>query len=423
MTKPTYLSYFAGGDLAGVGLQAAGYAPDTLVELDPAIAEVAAANHPDARVLVADVTTVDPRRFERPDLLWASPECKEFSAAKTAGAEGPVQLAQARAICDALTVLTPPTFVLENVTDFRRSRSLAMIRATLDRLGYLHSAVNVVAADFGVPQTRRRLILRAVRGGLVPTLPAPVPWVGWHAAIADLLDTLPPSRFAAWQLARLPETLAGSAFFAANDSRNAANESYGRCSWREESDPAFTVTHNSPGWWKAFLVHPNDRRTMPVVGDNDPAFTVMCADKGMPRAFLVSGQSVNGGPPSIRNGDAPSMTVGTNADRSRAFIVDGQYNGENDAAGRKVRGLTVRESAHPMFTVTSSSTKHPPRAWLDGGRVVAMTARALARFQSVPDSYQLPEAKGLAARIIGNGVPPLLAQRIGEAFLRRGGAM
>jgi site-specific DNA-cytosine methylase len=47
--------------------------------------------------------------------------------------------------------------------------------------------------------------------------------------------------------------------------------------------------------------------------------------------------------------------------------------------------------------------------WLAHGSVVAMTPRALARFQSFPDSYQLPEARTLASRVIGNAVPPLMA--------------
>jgi site-specific DNA-cytosine methylase len=46
-----------------------------------------------------------------------------------------------------------------------------------------------------------------------------------------------------------------------------------------------------------------------------------------------------------------------------------------------------------------------------------MTPRALARFQSVPDSYELPTKRALAAKVIGNMVPPLLMQRIAEGML------
>jgi DNA (cytosine-5)-methyltransferase 1 len=45
----------------------------------------------------------------------------------------------------------------------------------------------------------------------------------------------------------------------------------------------------------------------------------------------------------------------------------------------------------------------------------SMTPRALARFQSFPDWYELPERNALACKIIGNAVPPLLMRRVMEA--------
>jgi site-specific DNA-cytosine methylase len=68
------------------------------------------------------------------------------------------------------------------------------------------------------------------------------------------------------------------------------------------------------------------------------------------------------------------------------------------------------------MTLSAAAVKGPPRAWLEHGRVVQMTPRALARFQSAPDTYQLPQSNKLACRVIGNGVPSLLAQRVAESF-------
>lgn len=343
MSAPTCLSLFSGGGLADLGLAAAGFTPTGAVEYDPAIAEVYRANLGD-HIRCESVMDTDWRSFDRPDLLWASPECKEFSSAKTGGVEGPIQWAQADAICAALEILTPPLFVLENVVGYRRSDySLPRICATLTKLGYFYDLTNVNAADFGVPQTRRRLILRAARDLLSPLMGrvARRRWMGWYAAIEDLLPTLPESAFAPWQFARLPEWLGESAYFMANDSRDAKNQSYGKPSSRLADDPAFVVTHNSPGWWKAFLV--SDQRSNDGIGVG------------------------------VRAGVPPALTVDTRA---------------------------------------AAKT----RAWLDQGRVVAMTPHALARFQSIPDSYILPESRGLACKVIGNGVPCLLAQRVGESL-------
>jgi site-specific DNA-cytosine methylase len=79
---------------------------------------------------------------------------------------------------------------------------------------------------------------------------------------------------------------------------------------------------------------------------------------------------------------------------------------------------TVRESIEPSNTIVSVGDGHSvsPRAWLSAGRVVRMTPRALARFQSIPDSYILPDNNKLACTVIGNGVCPLLYQRIIEQF-------
>jgi len=45
-----------------------------------------------------------------------------------------------------------------------------------------------------------------------------------------------------------------------------------------------------------------------------------------------------------------------------------------------------------------------------------MTPRALARFQTFPDWYELPDTKSLACRIIGNAVPPLAMKKWVQAW-------
>jgi site-specific DNA-cytosine methylase len=154
--------------------------------------------------------------------------------------------------------------------------------------------------------------------------------------------------------------------------------------------------------------------------DPEPSFTVAGAfgdrPSHMPRAILIGGGNtqlaqVDSRP---READAPAFTVAANDSaltNQRAFVVH-----PSDQ-----RTMPVRDEGEPIWTLTagSNATRNPdmrPRAWLDEGRVVKMSPRALARFQSVPDSYQLPDRAGLATRIIGNGVCCLLAQRIGEGL-------
>jgi len=65
----------------------------------------------------------------------------------------------------------------------------------------------------------------------------------------------------------------------------------------------------------------------------------------------------------------------------------------------------------PSPTITSNHGAGKYRAFVNG-RVVKMTPRALARFQSFPDWYELPDSASLAAKGIGNAVPPLFAERL-----------
>jgi site-specific DNA-cytosine methylase len=79
------------------------------------------------------------------------------------------------------------------------------------------------------------------------------------------------------------------------------------------------------------------------------------------------------------------------------------------------RRVQTRVADDPSFTITASPHLDK-RAWLESGRVVQLTPRALARLQSIPDDYILPEGKTLACHVIGNAVPPKMYQKIIEQF-------
>lgn len=105
---------------------------------------------------------------------------------------------------------------------------------------------------------------------------------------------------------------------------------------------------------------------------------------------------------------APTVIACADKITLRAWLVDGQFNGSPD---QRDRPPTVRRGDEPAYTITSSGALRPARACLDG-RVVALTTRALARFQDLPDTYQLPANKTLACKVIGNGVPVRMAAAI-----------
>lgn len=371
----TIATLLSGGEGVGTGARNAGLRHLWGIKIDDAIAGVARDNG--FNVITAAIQDVDSHALEIPDVLHVSPECQNASNAKHDPEAGSLEEKETRldveiagCIVRYLEVLQPRVFTLENVFGYRRFQSFRTIMVALARLGYFADVQHLNAADFGVPQTRKRLILRAVRGGLVPQLPQPEPWRGWYEAIEDLIPTLPESEFAPWQLARLGEV---------RDTTLLAQGGYdGKVVTVAEGEPAFTMTANTN-------------------------------QTGL-RAFIVDGQNAGHGL-STRDADEPSLTV-TAKDKGmpRAFIVGGQFGRPADGSG-KPRVPQVKDGGDPVFTVTAVN-KGDWRAWLSRGHVVKMTPRCLARFQSFPDSYRLPDHNRLACRLIGNAVPPLMYEKL-----------
>lgn len=404
----TIATLFSGGEGVGIGARAAGLRHLWGIEYDADIAAVAQENG--FAVIVGDVCETDPQGLEHPDILHASPPCPSFSSAKVNRAETKRDVALGRAVARFLQGMRPQVFTLENVWAYRKSRSWHIIAKALGECDYMFEVTHRNAADVGVPQTRKRMWVRAVRGGLIPAMPLPEPWRGWYQAIEDLLPDLPDDEFAPWQLERMPDELRESVLL--------AQGAYGdTLVTRDAGEPANTVTANqNQASIKALLVtgqysKPNDcpDRGPQVTPGGTPANTVTASNKYDWRAFLMS--AGNSHEPTVCASNEPARTVvGSHpALGMRAFLVDGA-NARQDIP-------TVRGQDEPSYTVTASGDRAPARAAV-GGRVVRLSPRCLARFQSFPDSYILPESKTLAARIIGNAVPPLQYQKIIEGLVR-----
>ena len=387
--------------------------------------------------------------------------CRNASQANSTATEGPEDLRSADAVCRMLREAWPRWFSLENVTGYRRFESFERILATLRELGYSVQVATVQCADFGVPQTRRRLILRACRNGerlrpLTPThceggkrdwsgRPVLLPWVGWYAAVEDLIDELPESELAPWQRKRLDyERLATCLIGGGNTSDEQAGPGVGVSYTRE---PTRSVAPNADRW-RALLIDGQNQRIsggLTTRLPEEPVMTMGAASKGMPRALLVQGTSTL----DLRDAGAPSAgvvaTVGAKMPKGLLFDGDGNHSRpatllEDDepcmavqawhgmrpanapravlVSSHSIDGAEVASRAELEPAVTIGTNADRLRALLEHSRCVQMTPRALARFQGVPDDYHLPERNSLACKIVGNGVPPEIMRRIGEAWPR-----
>lgn len=457
----TIRTLFSGGEGVGVGAREAGLVHVDGFEYDDKIAQVARDNG--FNTITADVLDIDPHTLQRTDVLHASPVCTNASVANSDGEESPLDRVTARKTAEFVTVLKPDWFTLENVYPYRKFESFGIITDALTQAGYSWDYWHVNSADYGVPQTRKRLILIARLGRgqrvtmppvthhnpadyddaqMVMFAPQTKPWVGWYAAIEDLIPTLPESEFANWQLKRLPDEIKDN-FLPHTQVNSGTDGRYG-------AEPSTTIAHQKNPDKAFILAQGKYNNHIPKSMDYEPVGTITSNTNQLGlRAFIADGKlstsgnnktiQINHGNLPVDNGLTPSPTVSA-SNGARALLVD--YSNTS-------RDATQLDSDNPAMTVSKwhgRRASHAPHAWLQSGRVVKMTPRALARFQSLPDDYKLPQRSkfdidlmealsnalpphlrwafieresidnALAVKILGNAVPPLLYQCIAGVF-------
>jgi site-specific DNA-cytosine methylase len=174
------------------------------VERDAEIAGCYARAH-GPHVVVGDVRDQAVAHWAPVDYLHASPVCTNYSRARIGRRERGQDVEIAVAVARAIETLRPIVVTVENVPEYlRETDAIGAITTVLTRAGYHWDARVYDAADYGVPQHRSRLILRAVRWRELP--PAPTPQrhrPSWFDAIKDL--RLAEDRLARWQIDRLDE--------------------------------------------------------------------------------------------------------------------------------------------------------------------------------------------------------------------------
>jgi len=203
VTKPAVVDLFSGCGGGSLGFLAAGFRVVGAVEIesDPASSY--------ARLVGTAPTIADIRDVSGSDLvgglgsgneltlLFGCPPCQSFTILRRGGA--PVALDAARDTLPAeylrlVTELNPRHIAFENVPGFAEGRGRAEFERLISDvtdLGYTTVWQVLDAADFGVPQHRRRLLVLGSRIG-PPKLPAPTHGPGRldhvtvRRAVADL---------------------------------------------------------------------------------------------------------------------------------------------------------------------------------------------------------------------------------------------
>lgn len=176
--RPTAIDLFSGCGGLTVGLRRAGFAVLAAVDNDPASVHVYKDNHPDVRVFEEDIRHLRMCTLKRKlglrkgdlDLLAGCPPCQGFSRMTTLNGRWHVDDPRNRLINEFLRFvndLLPKTVMMENVPGLASNRRFSLFCSKLRKLGYTVNWDVVNAADHGVPQRRRRLMLLASLNGRI----------------------------------------------------------------------------------------------------------------------------------------------------------------------------------------------------------------------------------------------------------------
>lgn len=202
--RPLAIDLFAGAGGLSLGFNNAGFQVVQVVENNPHAAATYRHNHPQVDVLEEDIGSLDPltclRRLGlRPGdvtALIGGPPCQGFSESnrRTRTLANPKNHLY-KAFIRFLNTIKPTWFVLENVAGLRTLSRGAILRRIVRaccELGYKVEWTELNAADYGVPQLRRRLFIVGNRLGVPIRFPKPThgcglePYVSVRAAISDL---------------------------------------------------------------------------------------------------------------------------------------------------------------------------------------------------------------------------------------------
>lgn len=177
--KPTAIDLFSGCGGLTVGLKRAGFRVVGAVEIDPLSIKTYKANHKDVTVWETDIRDLDPAKLvtvlglreRRLDLIAGCPPCQGFSTIRTLNGAFVIDdprndlLLEFQRFAEALR---PRVIMMENVPGLAEDERFVSFCRRMKKIGYLGEHRILNAAEYGVPQRRRRLIYLAGHGMKIP---------------------------------------------------------------------------------------------------------------------------------------------------------------------------------------------------------------------------------------------------------------
>ena len=433
----TSIDLFAGAGGLSLGLELAGFESLVAVEHDPSAARTYEYNFPGAQVVCRDIRKVSSAEVkgllgasDAPlDLVTGGPPCPGFSNmgrskilslvrdGKWAGSEIRHQFIQdgrnqlfmefVRMVKDT----KPRAFLLENVEGMRSSKALddegnprGRVDVILDEfrsIGYSNADFHVFdAADFGVPQHRKRIFFFGTSDGreLTLTPKRASRRITSMRAISDLPAVSPEDG--------MPEGTRADR----NSNRYQRDMQFGLYKDHGRPDPGTGSPPQRKGeltCTRGRAVNPRDVHVFPLLQNREDGTVVMYGDLD-PRDIDFS--------PGWRYMPRKEMLVYTRkGKKGRPSHTEYKWY-DRSKYPDKMRRIPPHR---PSYTIVAHLAKdgymfvHPDH---DVHRTI--TPREAARLQSFPDHFDFSAGGRVAMseqfRQVGNAVPPLLARAIGK---------
>jgi len=173
--RPKAIDLFCGCGGLTVGLKQAGFDVVGAVEIDNPAVETYKANHPEVHVWEEDIQGLTVARVKRKlglkkgelELLAGCPPCQGFSTMRTLNGGYEIYDERNDLISEFMRFvegLGPKTLMMENVPGLAEDWRFKRFCRKLENLGYVINHAILDAADYGVPQRRKRLILLGGKG-------------------------------------------------------------------------------------------------------------------------------------------------------------------------------------------------------------------------------------------------------------------